>query len=85
VFNGAAPVQGYVYTFNLSGRGADKAENVVAAIEKTITGMQKDEVESAEEGYIVYKNATQNVYLQSSGSQVIVTILKADQVEESGD
>jgi hypothetical protein len=47
--------------------------------------MQKDEVESAEEGYIVYKNATQNVYLQSSGSQVIVTILKADQVEESGD
>jgi uncharacterized protein YbdZ (MbtH family) len=85
VFNGAAPVQGYVYTFNLSGRGADKAENVVAAIEKTITGMQKDEVESAEEGYIVYKNATQNVYLQSSGSQVIVTILKANQVEESGD
>jgi hypothetical protein len=85
VFNGAAPVQGYVYTFSLSGRGADKAENVVAAIEKTITGMQKDEVESAEEGYIVYKNATQNVYLQSSGSQVIVTILKANQVEESGD
>jgi len=85
VFNAAAPVQGYVYTFNLSGRGADKAENVVAAIEKTITGMKKDEIESAKEGYIVYKNATQNVYLQSSGSQVIVTILKADQVEESGD
>ena len=85
VFNAAAPVQGYVYTFNLSGRGADKAENVVAALEKTMTGMQKDEIESAEEGYIVYKNATQNVYLQSNGSQVIVTILKADQVEESGD
>ena len=85
VFNAAAPVQGYVYTFNLSGRGADKAENVVAALEKTMTGMQKDEIESAEEGYIVYKNATQNVYLQSNGSQVIVTILKAVQVEESGD
>jgi hypothetical protein len=84
VFNAAAPVQGYVYTFNLSGRGADKAENVVAAIEKTITGMKKDEIESAKEGYIVYKNATQNVYLQSSGNQVIVTILKADQVEKSG-
>lgn len=81
VFNAAAPVQGYVYTFNLSGRGADKAENVVAAIEKTITGMKKDEVESAAEGYILYKNATQNVYLQSSGNQVIVTILKAGQVE----
>ena len=81
VFNAAAPVQGYVYTFSLSGRGADKAENVVAAVEKTITGMKKDEIESAEEGYIVYKNATQNVYLQTNGAQVIVTILKADQVE----
>lgn len=85
VFNAAAPVQGYVYTFNLSGRGADKTENVVAALEKTITGMKKDEIESVEEGYIVYKNATQNVYLQSSGRQVIVTILKADQAGESGD
>lgn len=85
VFNAAAPVQGYVYTFNLSGKGADKAENVVAAIEKTITGMKKDEIESTEEGYIVYKNKTQNVYLQSNGSQVIVTILKAEQVEEIGD
>jgi len=82
VFNAAAPVQGYVYTFNLSGKGADKAENVVAAIEKTITGMKKDEIESTEEGYIVYKNETQNVYLQSNGAQVIVTILKAEQVEE---
>jgi len=77
VFNAAAPVQGYVYTINLSGRGADKAENVLAAIEKTITGMKKDEIESAEEGYIVYKNPTQNVYLQTSGNLVIVTILKA--------
>lgn len=85
VFNAAAPVQGYVYTFNLSGKGADKAENVVAAIEKTITGMKKDEIESTEEGYIVYKNETQNVYLQSNGAQVIVTILKAEQVEEIGD
>jgi hypothetical protein len=85
VFNAAAPVMGYSYTFNLSGRGADKAEIVLEAIEKTITGMQKDEIESAEGGYIVYKNATQNVYLQTNGSQVIVTIGKAEQVEEIGD
>lgn len=82
VFNAAAPVNGFVYTFRLSGRGADKAENVIKAIEKTITDMKKDEIESAEEGYIVYKNATQNVYLQTNGSQVIVTILKAEKVEE---
>jgi hypothetical protein len=84
-FNAAAPVLGYSYTFNLSGRGADKADKVLEAIEKTITGMQKDEIESTEGGYIVYKNATQNVYLQTSGSQVIVTIGKAVQVEEIGD
>jgi hypothetical protein len=81
VFNAAAPVQGYVYTINLSGRGADKAEQVLAEIEKTIKGLKKDEVESAEEGYIVYKSAAQNIYLQTSGNQVIVTILRADQVE----
>lgn len=80
VFNAAAPVQGYVYTINLDGRGYDKAEQVVEALEKTIKGLKKDEVESAEEGYIVYKNDTQNIYLQTSGNQVIVTILRADQV-----
>ena len=78
VFNAAAPVQGYAYTINLTGRGYDKAEQVVEAIEKTIKGLKKDEVESAEEGYIVYKSAKQNIYLQTSSNQVIVTILKAD-------
>lgn len=81
VFNAAAPVEGYAYTINLTGRGYDKAEKVVEAIEKTIKGLKKDEVESAEEGYIVYKSAKQKIYLQTSGNQVIVTILKADQVE----
>ena len=80
VFNSAAPVQGYVYTIDLAGRGFEKAEQVVEAIEKTIKGLTKDEVESAEEGYIVYKNDTQHIYLQTSGNQVIVTILRADQV-----
>jgi hypothetical protein len=84
-FNAAAPVLGFSYTFRLSGRGADKADKVLEAIEKTITGMQKDEIESAEAGYIVYKNATQNVYLLTNGNQVIVTIGKAEQVEEIGD
>ncbi|NDE61114.1 MAG: WG repeat-containing protein, partial [Cyclobacteriaceae bacterium] len=84
VFNAAAPVLGFVYKINLSGRGYDKAEQVLAEIEKTIKGLQKDEVESAEEGYIVYKNATQQIYLQTSGNQVIVSIFKANQ-EETGD
>lgn len=84
VFDATAPVSGYVYTINLSGRGYDKADQVIAEIEKTIKGLKKDEVESAEEGYIVYKNATQNIYLQTSGSQVIITILKAPQEEVGG-
>ncbi len=78
VFNASAPVQGYAYTIDLTGRGYDKAEQVLEAIEKTIKGLTKDEVESAEQGYIVYKNDTQNIYLQTSGNQVIVTILKAE-------
>ena len=78
VFNAAAPVQGYVYNISLSGRGYDKAELVLAEFEKTIKGLKKDEVESAEEGYIVYKSNTQNIYLQTSGNQVILTILKAE-------
>lgn len=82
VFNAAATVQGYVYTIDLTGRGYDKAEQVLAAIEKTIKGLKKDEIESAEEGYIVYKSAKQNIYLQTSDNQVIVTILRADQVAE---
>ncbi|MFM7629879.1 MAG: WG repeat-containing protein [Algoriphagus sp.] len=84
VFNAAAPVLGFVYKINLSGRGYDKAEQVLAEIEKTIKGLQKDEIESAEQGYIVYKNATQQIYLQTSGNQVILSIFKANQ-EETGD
>jgi hypothetical protein len=79
VFNPSAPVQGYTYEISLSGKGYGKADQVLSAIEKTIKGMKKDEQESAENGYIVYKSATQNIYLQSSAeNQVVVSIFKAD-------
>ena len=85
LFDANAPVQGYAYTFTLFGDHADKAENIVAAIEKTIVGMKKDKIESEEYGYIVYKNATQQVYLEytdvdpeSGYGEVIITILRAD-------
>ena len=77
VFNPSAPVTGLNYTISLSGRGFDKAEQVVAAIEKTIKGMKKDEAESAEGGWIVYTNSTQKVYLKAEGNQVIVWVMKA--------
>ena len=85
LFDANAPVQGYGYTFTLFGDHADKSENIVAAIEKTITGMKKDKIESEEFGYIVYKSAAQLVYLEytdvdpeSGYSEVIITILRAD-------
>jgi len=85
LFDANAPVQGYGYTFTLFGDHADKSENIVAAIEKTITGMKKDKIESEEYGYIVYKSAAQLVYLEytdvdpeSGYSEVIITILRAD-------
>jgi len=85
LFDANAPVQGYAYTFTLFGDHADKAENIVAAIEKTIVGMKKDKIESEEYGYIVYKNATQQVYFEytdvdpeSGYGEVIITILRAD-------
>ena len=77
VFNPSAPVTGLNYSISLSGRGFDKAEQVVAAIEKTIKGMKKDEAESAEGGWIVYTNSTQKVYLKAEGNQVIVWVMKA--------
>ena len=85
LFDATAPVQGYVYTFTLFGDHADKVENIVADIEKTITGMKKDKIESEEYGYIVYKNAAQLVYLEytdvdpeSGYSKVIITIMRSD-------
>jgi len=77
VFNPSAPVTGLNYTISLSGRGYDKSEQVVAAIEKTIKGLKKDEAESAEGGWIVYTNSTQKVYLKAEGNQVIVWVMKA--------
>jgi len=77
VFNPSAPVTGLNYTISLSGRGYDKSEQVVAAIEKTIKGLKKDEAESAEGGWIVYTNSTQKVYLKAEGNQVFVWVMKA--------
>jgi hypothetical protein len=38
VFNSAAPITGFSYTINLSGKGYSKADQVLAAIEKGIKG-----------------------------------------------
>lgn len=87
LFDATAPVQGYIYTFTLFGTHADKAKNIVAAIEKTLTGLKKDKSEYEEYGdrYIIYRNAAQEVYLEytdvdpeSGYSKVIITIFRAD-------
>ena len=78
IFNSSAPVRGYTYQIELNGRGFDKADQVVKALEKTIVGLTKDEVESEKEGSLLYKNDTQIIYLGSYGNKVTVTILNGE-------
>ena len=77
VFNPAAPISGLNYSISLSGRGYDKAEQVLAAIEKTIKGYTKDKAESADGNWTVYTNGTQKIYLNAEGNQVNIWLMKA--------
>lgn len=77
VFNSAAPITGFNYSLNLSGKGSGKAEQVLAAIEKTIKGFKKDETDPASKDWTVYTNGTQKIYLNTNGDQVNVWVMKA--------
>ena len=77
VFNSAAPITGFNYSLSLSGKGSGKAEQVLAAIEKTIKGFNKDETDPASKDWTVYTNGTQKIYLNTNGDQVNVWVMKA--------
>ena len=77
VFNPSAPITGFSYTINLSGKGYSKADQVLAAIEKGIKGFKKDEADPASKDWTVYTNGTQKIYLNMNGPQVNVWVMKA--------
>lgn len=77
VFNPSAPITGFSYTINLSGKGYSKADQVLAAIEKGIKGFKRDEADPASKDWTVYTNGTQKIYLNMNGPQVNVWVMKA--------
>lgn len=73
VFNPDALVQSYAYVISLSGKGSGKEEEILTAIEKSLSGYRKD-IEQYTQETKVYTNNKQLVKLFIKNSQIIVVI-----------
>jgi hypothetical protein len=73
VFNPDALIQTYAYLINVSGKGAGKEEDILTAIEKSLSGYRKD-IEQYTQEVRTYTNNKQLVKLFIKNSQIIVVI-----------
>lgn len=78
VFNEDAEVQGYAYAISLSGKGYGKDQDVIDAIERSLTGYNKDDEQSTED-IKVYTNAKQLLKLFMNKGRILVVITNNDE------